>query len=52
VVYSVASKQLTTDGKRGTQTLYASEHVKCPLIDRGGLMGIKLYLVKDDDEDI
>src|SRR5574339_995923 len=29
VIDSVASKHLTTDGKRGTQTLYASESVKC-----------------------
>ena len=51
VVDSVASKHLTTDKRRGTQTLYASEHVKCTLIERGGLIGIKLYPVEDGDED-
>ena len=40
VIDSVANKHLITYGRRGTQTFYASEHVKCPLIDRGGLMGI------------
>ena len=52
VVDSVASKYLTPDGRKGTQTLYATAEVKCPLIDRGGLMGIKLYPVEDGDEDL
>ena len=51
VVDSVATKHLTTDGKRGTQTLYASDVVKCPLIDRGGLMGLRLYPFEEGDED-
>ena len=34
VIDFVASKHLTTDGKRGTQILYAFEHVKCPLNDK------------------
>ena len=51
VVDSVALKHLTTDKRRGTQTLYASDVVKCPLIDRGGLMGLKLYPYEEGDED-
>ena len=51
MVDSVASNHVATDGRRGTQTLYASEHAKCSLIDRRGFMGIKLYPVEDDDED-
>lgn len=51
VVDSVASKHFTTDGKKGTQALYATSKVNCTLLDRGGLMGIKLYPVEDGDED-
>ena len=51
VVDSVASKHLTTEGRRGTQTLYASSEVRCPLTDRGGLMGLKLYPFEEGDED-
>ena len=40
VVDSIAKKHLTTDGKLGTQTLYASDLVKCPLVDRGGFNGL------------
>jgi len=47
----VASKHLTTNGRRGTKTLYAFEHVKCPLINRRGFMGFKLYPVEDGNED-
>ena len=51
VVDSVASKHYTAQGVPGTQTLYASDVVRCPLVDRGGLMGITLYPVEDGDED-
>ena len=51
IVDSVATKHLTMNGKGGTQTLYASSLVKCPLIDRGGLMGLKLYPIDEGDED-
>ena len=51
VVDSVATKHLTTDGRQGTQTLYASSLVKCPLIDRGGLMGLRLYPFEEGDID-
>ena len=43
VVDAVASKHLTTNERKRIQTFYASEHVKCPLTDRRGLMRIKLY---------
>ena len=31
--------------------MYASDVVKCFLVDRGGLKGIKLYPVEEDDKD-
>lgn len=51
LVDSVASKHLTTNGQKGTQTLYASNEVKCPLNDRRGLMGLKLYPYEEGVED-
>jgi hypothetical protein len=51
VVDSVASKHFTAKGTPDTQTLYASDVVRCPLLDRGGLMGITLYPVEDGDEE-
>jgi hypothetical protein len=50
VVDSVAMKHHSTDGNMGTQTLYASEVVRCPLVDRGGLMGLELFPVEEGDE--
>src|SRR5687767_7058597 len=52
VVDSVATKHNSTHGTPGTQTLCASDVVRCPLLDRGGLMGITLYPVEDGDEDL
>jgi len=51
IVDSVGTKHLTSNGTRGTQTLYASNLVKCPLIDKGGLMGLELYPVEEGNED-
>ena len=51
IVNFVVTKHLTIIGTSGTQTIYASSVVKCPLVDRGGLMGLKLYLVDVGDED-
>ena len=51
VVDSVAKKHLSIGGIYGTQTLYASEGKECPLIDRGGIMGIQVYPIEDGDED-
>jgi len=49
-VDSVASKHLSAQGIHGTQTLSVSDIVKCPLVDRGGVMGITLYPIEDGDE--
>lgn len=43
---------ITRKGTPGTQTLYALGSVRCPLWERGGLMGIMLYPVEDGDEDL
>ena len=50
VIKSVAKKHLSTGGTYGTHTLYASEGKECPLIDKGGLMGIQVYSIEDGDE--
>ena len=50
VVDSVASKHLSAPGTPGTQTLYVTDVVRCPLVDRGGLMGVTLYPVEDGDD--
>ncbi len=52
VLDSVARKHKSLDGKSGTQTMYVSDVVRCPLVDRGGLMGVQLYLVEDGDEEL
>ena len=52
MIDSVAKKHLSTGGMFGTQTIYVSEGTECPLIDRGGLMGIQVYPIEDGDEDI
>lgn len=52
VVDSVAKKHLSTGGMHGTQTIYVSKGTECPLIYRGGLMGIQVYPIEDGDEDI
>ena len=46
IVDFVATKHLIINGTRGTHALYISSVVKGLLIDRGGLMGLKLYPLK------
>src|SRR5687768_16207207 len=51
IVDSVDTKHNSASNFPGTQTLYVSDIVKCPLVDRGGLMALVLYPVEDGDED-
>ena len=51
IVDSVASKHFSAPNVPGTQTLYVSDVVKCPMVDRGGLMALVLHPIEDGDED-
>jgi hypothetical protein len=51
IVDSVATKHNSAPNVPGTQTLYVSDVVRCPLVDRGGLMALVLHPVEDGDED-
>ena len=51
IVDSVATKHYSAPNVPGTQTLYVSDIVKVPMVDRGGLMALVLHPVEDGDAD-